>query len=63
MILHWDGRAWTTVTHPRAFPNAAALRGVATSTEGSAWSVGLEIEFDSSGSVAPDRTLINRYIP
>ena len=20
MILHWDGEAWTTVTHPRAFP-------------------------------------------
>ena len=47
MILHWDGQAWTTVTHPRAFPNAAVLRGVATSSGGSAWSVGLEIEVDS----------------
>lgn len=63
IILHWDGQAWTRVTHPRAFPNAAALRAVATSTEGSAWSVGLEIEFDSSGSVKPERTLINRYTP
>ena len=63
MILHWDGQAWTTVTHPRAFPNAAALRGVATSSAGSAWSVGLEIEFDPSESVKPDSTLINRYIP
>lgn len=63
MILHWDGQAWTTITHPRAFPNAASLRGVATSGEGSAWSVGSEIEFDSSGSVKPDSTLINRYIP
>lgn len=63
MILHWDGKAWTSVTHPRAFPNAAVLRGVATSTGGSAWGVGLEIEFDSSGSVTPERTLIDRYTP
>lgn len=63
MILHWDGRAWTSVTHPRAYPNAAVLRAVATSSEGSAWSVGLEIEFDSSGSVSPQRTLIHKYTP
>ncbi|HZI59906.1 MAG TPA: fibronectin type III domain-containing protein [Pyrinomonadaceae bacterium] len=63
MILHWDGRAWTTVTHPRAFPNAAVLRAVTTSRGASAWSVGLEIEFDSSGSVTPNRTLINSYSP
>ena len=63
MILHWDGRAWTTITHPRAFPNAAVLRGVAASSGGSAWSVGLEIEFHSSGSVTPQRTLINKYTP
>lgn len=63
MILHWDGRAWTTITHPRAFPNAAVLRGVAASSGGSAWSVGLEIEFHSSGSVTPERTLINKYTP
>lgn len=62
-ILHWDGRAWTTVAHPRVFPNAAVLRGVATLRGGSVWSVGLEIEFDSSGSVTPNRTLINRYTP
>ena len=62
MILHWDGRAWTTVTHPRAFPNSAVLRGV-TSKGGSAWSVGFEIVFDSSGSVAPDRTLVHKYTP
>ena len=63
MILHWDGHAWTTVTHPRAFPNAATLRAVATSKAGSAWSAGIEIEIDPSGSVTPERTLINRYIP
>ena len=62
MILHWDGRAWTTISHPRAFPNAAVLRGVATSSGGSAWSVGLEIDFNS-GSVTVERTLIDRYIP
>lgn len=60
-ILHWDGRAWTRVTHPRVFPNSAALRGVAASQGGSVWSVGFEIEFDSSGSVT--RTLIDRYTP
>ena len=63
MILHWDGRAWTAVTHPRAFPNAATLRVVTTSTGGSAWSVGTEIEVYSSGSVSPERTLIDRYTP
>jgi hypothetical protein len=63
MILHWDGSAWTAVTHPRAFPNAAALRAVATSREGSAWSAGVEIEVDSSGSVTQVRTLIDRYTP
>jgi len=63
MILHWDGRAWTTVTHPRAFPNAAVLRAVATSKGGSAWSAGLEIEVDSSGSASPERTLIDKYTP
>jgi len=63
IILHWDGRAWTAVTHPRAFPNAATLRAVATSRGGSAWSVGFEIEVSSSGSVSPERTLIDRYTP
>ena len=63
MILHWDGSAWTTVTHPRAFPNSAALRGVATSSEGGAWSAGVEIEVSPSGSVTQVRTLINRYTP
>lgn len=63
MILHWDGQAWTTVTHPRAFPNAAILRAVTTSIGGSAWSVGIEIEVSPSGSVTPERTLINRYTP
>jgi hypothetical protein len=62
MILHWDGAAWTAVTHPRAFPNAAVLRAVATSG-GNAWSVGLEIEVDPSGSASAERTLIDRYAP
>lgn len=38
IILHWDGEAWATVTHPRAFPNSAVLRAVTTSSDGSAWS-------------------------
>lgn len=63
MILHWDGKAWTTVTHPRAFPNSAALRAVTTLTGGGAWSVGIEIEVSPSGSVTPERTLIYRYTP
>ena len=63
MILHWDGRAWTTVTHPRAFPDSAIFRAVTTSKGGSAWSVGIEIEVSPSGSVTPERTLVNKYIP
>lgn len=63
MILHWDGTAWTTVTHPRAFPNSAVLLGVTTSRGGTAWGVGFEIVFDSSGSVSPDRTLVSKYTP
>ena len=61
-ILHWDGAAWTTVQHPRAFPNSAALRGVSASA-GRAWTVGLEIEVDPSGSVSPRRTLTDRFGP
>ena len=63
MILHWDGQAWTTVTHPRAFPNSASLRAVTTLRAGSAWGVGMEIEVDLSGTVSPVRTLIHRYTP
>lgn len=63
MILHWDGEAWTAVTHPRAFPNAAVLRAVATATGGSAWSVGLEIEVSPSSAVSAERTLIDKYTP
>jgi hypothetical protein len=63
MILHWDGAAWTAVTHPRAFPNAAVLRAVATASGGGAWSVGLEIDVDPSGSVSAEHTLIDRYAP
>ena len=63
MILHWNGQGWTTVTHPRAFPNAAILRAVTTSSGGRAWSVGGEIEVSASGSVTPERTLIDRYTP
>lgn len=63
IILHWDGQAWTTVTHPRAFPNSATLWAVSTLNGGGAWSVGMEIEVSPSGSVTPERTLINRYTP
>ena len=64
MILHWDGQAWTTVTHPRAFPNSATLRAVTASSGGGAWSVGIEIEVSPSGSVTPERTLNSiRYTP
>jgi len=59
-ILHWDGQAWTAVTHPRAYPNAAGLRAVATSSGGGAWSVGFQIQIDPSG---PEQTLIDRYTP
>ena len=60
-ILHWDGSAWTTVTHPRAFPNSAVLRGVTTLSDGSAWSAGIDIEINNSSSQV--RTLIHRYTP
>jgi hypothetical protein len=60
---YWNGEAWTTVTHPRAFPNSAVLRAVTPSSGGSAWSVGFEIEVSPSGSVTPERTLINKYTP
>jgi hypothetical protein len=62
MILHWDGAAWTAVTHPRAFPNSAALRAVTTSSGGSAWSAGAEFVVNSTGSLQV-RTLIDRYTP
>jgi hypothetical protein len=63
MILHWDGQAWTEVTHPRAFPNAAVLYAVTTSAQGSAWGVGIEIDVSASGSTTPASTLIDRYTP
>jgi hypothetical protein len=61
MILHWDGVAWTTVTHPRAFPRSATPRGVATTSGGGAWSVGVDYEIDPTGQTTTDRTLIYRY--
>ena len=62
-ILHFDGEAWTWVIHPRAFPNAAALFGVATSPGGGVWGVGMHIEVHPDGSADPPRTLIHRYEP
>jgi hypothetical protein len=61
IILHWDGSAWTRVTHPRAFPNSAVLRAVTTSSDGSAWSAGIDIEIEHTTSHV--RTLIHRYTP
>ena len=63
MIMHWDGKAWTAVTHPRAFPNAATLNAVATLSGAGAWSVGVEIEVSSSSAVSAERTLIDKYTP
>ena len=63
MILHWDGKAWTAVTHPRAFPNAATLNAVAALSGVGAWSVGIEIEVSSTSSVSQQRTLIDKYTP
>ncbi len=54
---------FTEVPTPRAFPNSAILRGVATTSGGGAWSVGGLIEIDPSGSAAPEQTLIHRYTP
>jgi hypothetical protein len=62
-ILRWDGAAWTAVTHPRALPSSAVLRGVATSAGGGAWAVGGEFVAAPDGSFSPERTLIYRYIP
>ncbi len=62
MILHWDGQAWTAVTHPRAFPNSASLRAVTTSIGGRMWAVGVEFDI-SSTSVTQERTLIHSYTP
>jgi hypothetical protein len=39
------------------------LWAVSTSNGGGAWSVGMEIEVSPSGSVTPERTLINRFTP
>jgi hypothetical protein len=61
IILHWDGAAWTTVTHPRAFPRSATPRGVTTSSGGAAWSVGVEYEIDPTGQTTTNRTLVYRY--
>ena len=63
MILHWDGEAWTFVTHPRAFPNAESLFGVTAIPEGDAWAVGLHIDVAPSGAASPERTLVDRYRP
>jgi Purple acid Phosphatase, N-terminal domain len=64
MIFHWDGLAWTTVTHPRAYPNSATLSAVATVTGGSAWTAGREIvQEGTSGVFHPPRTLVYRYRP
>ena len=48
---------------PRAFPNSAVLRSVATTQEGGAWSAGIEIEIDASAASSQVRTLINQYSP
>ncbi|HEX5043642.1 MAG TPA: fibronectin type III domain-containing protein [Candidatus Polarisedimenticolaceae bacterium] len=63
MVLHWDGSAWTAVVHPRAYPDAAVLRAVATSRGGTAWAVGLAIEVDPSGATSPQQTRTDRYSP
>jgi hypothetical protein len=62
-IMHWDGLAWTQVTHPRAFPNSAVLRGVTTLAGGRAWSAGTEYELTSGGQLTQVRTLVDRYTP
>jgi hypothetical protein len=62
-IMHWDGLAWTQVTHPRAYPNSAALRGVTALSGGRAWSAGTEYELTPAGQLTQVRTLINRYTP
>jgi hypothetical protein len=63
MILHWDGLAWTTVTHPRAFPSSAIVNAVTTVTGGRAWTAGREIVADGAGGFDGVRTLIYRYTP
>ncbi|HJU44995.1 MAG TPA: fibronectin type III domain-containing protein [Vicinamibacterales bacterium] len=62
MIFHWDGFAWTTVTHPRAYPNTVTLSAVATLQDGGAWSAGREfVQEGTSGVFHPPRTLVYRY--
>jgi hypothetical protein len=63
IILHWDGQAWTTVTHPRAFPNSAILRAVTTSSGGRAWSIGYRVEVNPGGLTTQERTLVHGYVP
>jgi hypothetical protein len=62
-IRNFAGEAWTQIIHPRAFPNSAALRGVAISPGGTIWAVGMLIVIHPDGSADPPRTLIHRYAP
>jgi hypothetical protein len=63
IILHWDGQAWTSITHPRAFPNSAILRAVTTASGGRAWSVGYRVEVTPDGLTIQERTLVHSYVP
>jgi hypothetical protein len=63
MIRHFDGVGWTSVIHPRAYPNSDGLWAVTALPSGIAWAVGYEIVFAPDGSVSPRRTLIFRYSP
>lgn len=62
-LYHWDGTAWTQVTHPRAFPDSAVVRGVATTSAGGAWAVGRTIVIDPSGQTTTERTLVHEHAP
>jgi hypothetical protein len=63
LIRHHDEEAWTSVIHPRAFPNGAWLQGVTTSAGGTAWAVGGERVAHPDGSFDPEQTLFYRYSP
>jgi hypothetical protein len=63
LIRHHDTQAWTSVIHPRAFPNSAWLQGVTSLSGGTAWAVGGERVAYPDGRFDPQKTLLYRYTP
>ena len=61
LIMHWDGRSWSTVASPSVGTGPNQLNAVVALTADNVWAVGFSMAVPPGNHLQPNRTLIEHW--